>query len=100
MQMEDFLFAGEQIIADSQPFHGVEDLFDVAGRDIVSQLSDGIISGFDGVQDFNPQLQTLRVRLTSGAALAIKAPDARVKVPTVIIKRKFSRKGAVKRLNI
>src|SRR5258708_4440886 len=100
MQMQDLGFAREQIVTDAQTFHRVENLLDVARGDIVSQLSDGIVSCFDSMQDFDAQLKTIRVWLAGGADFSIEGADFCVEVPAVIIKWKFRGKRTVKRLDI
>src|SRR6266481_7198584 len=100
MQMQNFRFAREQIVTDTQTFHRVEDLLDVARGYIVSQLSDGIVSCFDGMQDFNAQLKTIRIWLTCAAAFPIEGANPCVEVPAVIIKRDSRGKGTVKRLDV
>src|SRR5258708_39398311 len=100
MQMQNLRFAREQIITDAQTFHRVENLLDVARCDIISQLSNWIISCFDRMQDFNAQLKAIRVWLAGGAAFSIKGANFCVEVPAVIIKRKFRGQRTVKRLDI
>src|SRR5258707_2676659 len=100
MQMQNFRFAREEIITNAQTFHRVEDLLDVSRGYIISQLGNRIVSSFDGMQDFDAQLKSIRTWLTRGAAFSIEGADPRVEVPAVIIKRDSRGKGSVKRLDV
>src|SRR5258706_4277082 len=100
MQMQNFRFARQEIITNAQTFHRVEDLLDVSRGYIISQLGNRIASCFDGMQDFDAQLKSIRIWLTCAAAFPIEGANPRVEVPAVIIKRESRGKGTVKRLDV
>ncbi len=50
MQVQYLRLSRQQIVSDSQPFHGVGDAFDVAGRDIISEFRSRVAAFLDQVQ--------------------------------------------------
>ena len=80
--MEDFAFAGQKIIFDAQPQHGLKMPAQHRGREQVGNFRRLIAPSLDGMQgiqtDFLPLL-LLRVRRL------IPLRDPRIKVPAVIV---------------
>src|SRR5260370_38473258 len=100
MQVQNFRLASQQVVTNTQPLHGVENLLDVSRRDVIGQLSSGIISFLDGVQNLSAELRPLGICFTIASTFAIERSDSRVEIPTVVIKRAVGGKGMVQRLDV
>src|SRR5260370_17631585 len=100
MQMKNLRFARQQIVTNTQALHRVENLLDIARGHIVSQIRDGIISCFDRMQDFDPELQPFGVWFALSAASAIEQTDPRVKSPALLIKRPIGADCTVESLDV
>src|SRR5437867_13222777 len=100
MEVKNLRFTCEQVIADSESLHRIENAFDISSGYIVCQICCFIISCFDCVKHFSAELQSFRIRLAIGTTFPIESSDTRVKVPTVIIERTVCGKGTIERLNV
>src|SRR5258708_11051339 len=100
MQVQNFRLASQQVVTNTQPLHGVENLLDVSRRDVIGQLGSRIIAFLDGVQNLGSQFHSLRICFTTASTFAIERSDSRVEIPAVVIKRAVGGKGMVYRLDV
>ena len=83
MQVEDFAFAGEEVVFDVEAVHGLEMASEHGGRDQVGDGRSFAARVFNRVQRLQTGLQVLLV-------LLVPLRDAGVEVPAVVIKARLA----------
>src|SRR5580765_3877183 len=74
MQMQDLRLARQQVVADREPLHRVEDALDIAGRYIFSQISGLVSAGLDQMQDLDAFFLQFFVCLVLDTDLCVEVP--------------------------
>src|ERR1051326_6096757 len=55
MEMQNLRLARQQVVADPEPLHRIQNLFDVSGGDVIGELSRMVVSRFDRVKNRDSQ---------------------------------------------
>src|SRR5689334_10464029 len=85
MKMQNLRLARELIVANAQTLPRIEDAFNIAGGDIVSQLGRRIIPRFNRVKNIRAEFKLLRILFGLDVSIAIEQSNTRVQIPTVIV---------------
>src|SRR5262249_55009199 len=100
MEMQNLRFSRQQIVTNAETFHGDKNLFDVSGRDVISEFGRRVISLFNRMQNLSSQLQLVRALFAFEVSVAIEQSYARVQIPAVVIKWTLGWKRSIQLLDL